>query len=109
MNDRIQATIDRVENIMTRIVSRIEKIKDNGGNTTEADKLVDQAKISLDKAKASFVLLKAAEPTSSTATSTPVKDMIAMRKQAKDVIKNLIDAHKSLMKVVGVLRGDVCN
>ncbi len=105
---RLQATIDREKAIMTKINDRIAKIKQNGGNTTEAEKYVVEAKTSLDKAQLALDSLKAtAQNDSKIASTTEVskETLESMKKSAQEIEKNLRDAHKSLQKTVGVLRG----
>lgn len=105
---RFQATIDREKAIMTKINDRIAKIKQNGGNTTEAEKYVLEASASLDKAQLALDSLKAtAQNDSQIASTTEVskETLESMKKTAKDIEKNLRDAHKSLQKTVGVLKG----
>lgn len=105
---RFQATIDREKAIMTKINDRIAKIKQNGGNTTEAEKYVLEASSSLDKAQLALDSLKAtAQNDSQIASSTEVskETLESMKKASQEIGKNLRDAHKSLQKTVGVLRG----
>ena len=111
MNARFRATIDREESIMRRIVSRIEKIKDNGGKTAEAEKLVDQARGSLAKAKISLNSLETSEAglnadVGASASTTQSKLRLAnLRKITKEIEKNLNNTHKYLQKTTGLLRG----
>lgn len=105
---RFQATIDRQEAIMTKINDRIAKIKQNGGNTTEAEKYILEADASLDKAQLALDSLKAtAQNDSQIASTTEIskETLESMKKTAKDIEKNLRDVHKSLQKTVGVLKG----
>ncbi len=97
-------TIEREEAIMAKIVSRIEKIKVNGGNVVEAEKLVAEAKVHLEEARTAYATLKTAAVNTDNATST--KQMLDnMKTSAKLVEKHIREAHKSLQKIVGVLRG----
>ncbi|MFZ2621140.1 MAG: hypothetical protein WAX85_01440 [Minisyncoccia bacterium] len=111
MLTRFQATIDREITIMGKINTRIEKIKANGGNTTEAENYVATAKTMLDKAKADLEILKGLSITQATQenSSTTIKalrdGLMAMRKAGGDVEKDLRDAHKNMEKAVGSLRG----
>jgi exonuclease VII small subunit len=111
MFERFEATIDRLTNIMNRLNTRIEKIKTNGGNTTEAEKLTASAKIHLDMAKNALTILKTQAETQSNMenSSTSIKDlrngMEAMKKSGKEIEKHLREAHKELQKSIGVLRG----
>lgn len=97
-------TIEREEAIMAKIVSRIEKIKSNGGNTTEAEKLVAEAKNSLLEARKNYEILKSTVISADNATTTK-QFLSSIRESTKLIEKHLRDAHKSLQKTVGSLRG----
>src|SRR3989344_6534265 len=111
MNDRFQATIERLGGITSKIQSRIEKIKNAGGKTEPAEKFMAEAKVHLDLAKASLVSLKAAAETeiSLEADSTgaaKAKDTLAvMRKIAKELETHLRETRVALEKAVGSLKG----
>lgn len=110
MFERFQATIDRETAIMNKINSRVEKIKANGGTTTEAEKLIVDAKIHLSEAQTALNLLKStATSTAQTATTTSetiTKNVLAnMKKIGQEIEKHLREAHKDLQKTIGVLRG----
>ena len=73
---RYAMVIDRLESILARLVSRIDKVKANGGNTTEAETLALEAKGHLDEAKVAFETLKLdvnTEISQETASSTRTK------------------------------------
>ena len=74
---RFQATIDRENAIMVKINSRIAKIKTEGGNTSDAEKSVSDAKILLDKAVVDLAALKTLSDTQATMenASTTLKDL----------------------------------
>ena len=106
---RIEATIERMDNIMSRVLTRVEKIKNAGGDTTAAEKNVADAKTSLDSAKASFALLGTsidafASSTSQTASST-ASGVKNLRTISQSIEKNLQKTQKSLEKAVGSLKG----
>ena len=111
MGDRFGATIAREEAIVEKINSRILKIKANGGDTTKAEALVVEAKNNLVLARTSYDNLKitiSSTTVSAGATTTPMvakAQRDALRKAASDVEKYLRDAHKALLKTVGLLRG----
>lgn len=97
-------TIEREEAIMAKIVTRIEKIKLAGGNVVEAEKYVAEAKAHLTDARTAYTSLKTLATNADNATTT--KAMITEMKTAgKNVEKHLREAHKSLQKTVGSLRG----
>lgn len=110
MFTRYQATIERETQIMNKINTRIEKIKTSGGTTTEAEKLVLDAKTHLDEAQKELTVLKnkaqnESEIASST-TQTISKDTLkAMNDSVKNLEKEIRAAHQSLQKTVGALRG----
>ena len=109
MHIRIKATIEREEAILARIVSRIEKIKVAGGNTTEAEKAVSDAKAKIAEAKSLLENLKQADGAINidiTSSTTGAKQIImGLRKIAQNIEKDLREAHKLMMKTVGLLRG----
>ena len=107
---RYQATIDREREIASKITARIEKIKANGGTTTEAEKFVAEAKTYLDEAQKQLDTLKTtamndSQIASSTTTSIAKETLSAMKKANQDLEKNLRSAHQSLQKSVGSLKG----
>lgn len=109
---RFEATIERLEMISAKIVSRIEKIKSNGGNTEDAEKYVREAKIHLDEAKDALGKFKDATSTpdllvdANGATSTPIKTGLKkIRDMAMEVEKHIKEARQDLLKSVRSLRG----
>lgn len=107
MIDRFQKTIERETIIMTKINARIVKIKELGGNTTEAETLTANAKVELDEAGAGLITLKSLVEVAITQENSgkPGESMAVMRTTAKEIEKNLREAHRNLLKSVGVLRG----
>ncbi|MBA3733341.1 hypothetical protein H0W91_03125 [Patescibacteria group bacterium] len=112
MTARFTATIEREESIMAKINSRIEKIKAAGGNTTEAEKLVLEAKVHFDAAKATFSSLAVAsqttvslENTSSTTNKEDAKSALNNLKMlSKELEKHIREGHEALTKVVASLK-----
>ena len=107
---RFQATIDRETAIMNKINSRIAKIKAEGGKTTDAEKYVADAKISLDKAQAELENLKTTalndtEIASSTTATIAKQTLDSMKASGQEIEKNLRTAHQLLQKSVGSLKG----
>src|SRR3989304_2308879 len=111
MNARFQATIERLEGLVVRVQSRIEKIKNAGGDILVAERYVNDAKVSLEAEKVLLISLKTtAEATvaleNATTTRAQAKvSLSALAKIAKDIEKNLGSARKSLEKAVGSLKG----
>ncbi len=118
MTKRFEATIAREEAIMVKVVSRIEKIKAVGGRSTSlttsktdaAEKLVAEAKTHITEAKISYEAMKivvAGISVNATATTTVVTkaNMESMKKATKEIEKHLREAHKSLQKTIGILKG----
>lgn len=110
MSERFQATIEREEGIMAKIVSRMEKIKTAGGKTEIAEKFIIEAKIGLEAAKVSLVSLQASAETTAnleaTASTTEArKSLIALQRVAAILEQQLRDIHKSLEKALASLRG----
>ena len=111
MKERFQATIERLDKIMLRVNSRIEKIKNGGGNTTIAEKFVADAKTELDVAKALLLGLSITADTtvtleaSATSTTRAKVSLEALRKSAKELEAHLKNIHNNLEKAVGSLKG----
>ena len=110
MIERIQATIIRQETILSKINSRIQKIKTNGGNTTEAEKYTAEAKVKIDLAKISLETLKSTinggiNNVSSTTESIKKETFEKMKNNTKEIEKYLRDAHQLLQKSIGSLKG----
>lgn len=105
MSDRYLKTIDREDAIVVKIESRIAKIKTAGGNTTEAEKFVADAKTALTSARTSYETLKTMADTADSATTTPKQIMTSMKNAVKTIDKYLRTAHGLLQKTIGNLRG----
>ncbi len=107
---RIEATIQREESIMSKLNTRIEKVKTGGGNTTEAEKLTAEAKTHIESAKTDLANLKLTASTTaqnlSTTTDTVKKENLEkMKGIEKGIEKHLKEAHKMLEKALGSLKG----
>lgn len=113
MIDRFEATIARELTITSKIISRIEKVKANGGNTTEAEKYVTEAQKHFDQAKTSLLTLKNATSSAanlltdpSVATSSIIKTGIKkIKDMAQTVEMHIKEGHQSLNKALNSLRG----
>ncbi len=111
MIERFGATISRQESITVKIEARIAKIKANGGNTTEAEVLVTEAKHHTETAKTALEALKLSVNTAidqaanSSSTAITKEGTASMKKASNEVAKHLREAHQALMKTVGKLRG----
>lgn len=110
---RFEATIEREESIMSRIVSRIEKVKTDGGNTTKSEEFITEAKKHLAEAKVTLETLKAdakiaaeleADPTLRLASTTR-SSLINLRKTSQDLSHHLRETHKALVNAVSNLLG----
>jgi hypothetical protein len=96
----------RLEQILGRVVTRIEKVKSLGGNTTEAEKYLEEARTNLSEARKTYDVLKTIA-TNADNNATTTKEMIdSMKNSGKTVENHLRLAHKALQKTVGSLRGD---
>jgi hypothetical protein len=107
---RFQATIDRETAIMSKINSRIAKIKAEGGNTTDAEKYISDAKISLGKAQSALETLKTTAMSdtniaSSTTVTLAKETLDSMKASGQEIEKNLRTAHQLMQKSVGSLKG----
>ncbi|HEY4505168.1 MAG TPA: hypothetical protein VJG67_00550 [Candidatus Paceibacterota bacterium] len=110
MSDRFGATIERENKILSKIESRIEKIKTAGGNTTEAEKMVVEAKTHLTEAQVAFETLKVVVEsttitTTATSTGQATKTLLQQMKDASKVVeKHIRLAHTTMEKITGVLK-----
>ncbi len=108
---RYKATIERENTILLKINSRIAKIKANGGNTTEAEKLTASAKVHMDAAAIGLVTLTQqanAQANLENASTTVAKlreGIDAMKKTGAEIERHLRSAHQDLQKCVGILMG----
>jgi hypothetical protein len=110
---RFGATIEREQSIMARIVSRIEKVKTAGGDTTKAESFIVSAKASLSEATTTLALLKAKAEVTAQLESDPslrnastTRDALEnLHSLSQKLEKNLRDAHKALIGAVTNLLG----
>jgi len=98
------ATVERLEKIVTRIESRITKIKAAGGTTTEAEAFVDAAKVNLATVKTDISAINSIDLSGSTTTAqanfeTIKADAQAGRESLTSARQNLEKALASLMKL----------
>ena len=107
---KLQATLEREEAITAKIEARIEKINAGGGNTTEALRLIAEAKASFGKAKVSLEALKvmltnsSATVDASGTSTTRVELLTNLRKAVRKVEKYLREGHSLLTKAVASLK-----
>lgn len=95
----------RLEQILARVITRIEKVKSLGGNTTEAEKYLEEARTHMSEARKTYDVLKTIA-TNADNNATTTKEMItSMKNSGKTVENHLRLAHKALQKTVGSLRG----
>lgn len=98
-----QATLDRMSTLITRIESRIAKIKAAGGDTSPAESSVAAAKADITDAKAHIAIITSTDI--SGATTTAATRFEAVKTEAMSVRKDLIDAKQNLMRAVQSLHG----
>lgn len=94
------ATIERLENIIARIESRIEKVKAAGGNTAESERFVAEAKANLSEAKVSLEAFASVDLSADKAR----ENFSRVRAVAAEVKIHLRAAHTSMMNAVRVLK-----
>jgi len=118
MIERFDKALEKEENVMNRLASRIAKIKASGKtiiltthNPKVAEKFLTEAQTHLNLAKTSLENLRTLVASAITeeeagGTISELKDnMIAMRKAAGETKTHIIETHKALQKIVGSLRG----
>lgn len=99
------ATIVRLEKLVLRIESRIEKIKDAGGATTEAQGFVDAAKLNISDAKLRMTAMMSSDLSTTTASTTLKANFEAVKTEAKAARELLTKAKQNLQKAVNALAG----
>ncbi|MDO8565043.1 MAG: hypothetical protein Q7R67_00220 [bacterium] len=92
----LMATVERLEKILTRIESRIEKVKAEGKNTAEAEGFVAEAKVHLSAAKTSIALFASVDLSGDKAQ----ENFERVRNIAAEVKGHIREAHTSLMKAL---------
>lgn len=111
---RLEAALERLNNIAGRIDSRIDKLGEKGVNTTKAKADLVIAKTKIDAAKVKLGAAKTAiigimSDTGTAATSTPGAMMSGkitlIKEQVRGVEEALKDAHKALVLVITDLKG----
>ena len=95
----ISATIDKLENLVTRVESRISKLEANGGDTTASKSHIALAKGSILKARAAVEAFASIELTSDKARDNYEKIRVA----AAEVREHIRTAHRELMQAVRLL------
>ena len=96
----LNATIERLGNIIGRIESRIEKVKSAGGNTVESETAIAEAKKHLQLAKDSMAKLSLVELKNETLRENFTK----VKEAAAEVKTHLREAHREMMKAVRLLK-----
>ncbi len=96
----LNATIERLEKIMTRVESRIAKVKAEGGVTTESEKFVAEAKVHLSEAKAELALFSSVTLSADKLS----ENILALRAASGKVKTHLKAAHASLVKATVALK-----
>lgn len=94
------ATIERLEKIIARIESRIEKIKARGGDTTESEKFVADAKTNLSDARTKVGTFANIDLSSDKAAENFERIRTAAA-EAREIIRKV---HENLMMAVRSLR-----
>ena len=95
----LAATVERLEKIIARIESRIEKIKANGGATAESEGFIALAKADLSEAKAGIALFVSVDLSSDKAS----ENFERVRALAQEIKEHIRSAHQNLMKALRAL------
>lgn len=104
MVKRLTAAVERLEILITRIESRIAKIDDEGGDTTEAVALVAEAKLNIESAKDGIADIDVALETALS------KDELRgaftdLRILVQTIHTDIREAHRALIQAVTTLKG----
>ncbi len=100
VTDRLQAGIDRLDHIITRIDSRIVKLKAEGYDTTGAEQRVGDAKTTLEVAKKTLAEARSAKK--AVGSDTPREAYKEIRVQLSGV-QDLLKQTRALLKETVVL------
>ena len=95
------ATIARLEKIIARIESKIEKIKGEGGSTSEAENFVVLAKGNLADAKVAVDTFSKLDLSGNTA----LENSDTIRAAAAEAREDIKDARENLVKAIKSLKG----
>ncbi len=104
MVKRLNAAVERLELLTARIESRIDKIEEDGGDTTEAASFVTKAKVSIESAKDGIADIGGAIELALS------KDELRgaftdLRTLIQSISSDLRDAHRALIQAVTNLKG----
>lgn len=103
MIQRFNAAVERLEKLSVRIESRIAKLKAEGKNVTEAEKLVASAKIEIGQAIDGIAKIEVAFETALSAENLRGA-FNEVRILADAVREDLIAAHKALMSTLPLIK-----
>ncbi|MBX4187857.1 MAG: hypothetical protein KW793_01840 [Candidatus Doudnabacteria bacterium] len=101
--NRAEKAMVRLENIITRIETRRDKIEDAGVNATTIDKLITDAKTQKDEAREALDTAKEALADIET-SDDPKTDIREFMVSIKALKKEMIDLHKGLKSVIKEMR-----
>ncbi len=101
---RFNATVERLESIGLRIESRIEKLKEDGIDTAESERHLEEARKQITSAEEMVVALPALS-TDSDGNSETIRAQITEYRNAIEPIKRMLrGAHQSLVSAVRTLK-----
>jgi len=94
------AMIERLEKLAERIQSRVDKVKAEGGVTTESERFLADAKIDIEQAKTSLRLFASID-----LSADKLRDNFTKIREVGTEIKgHLKEAHQSLVKAIRALK-----
>ena len=97
----LSATVERLEKIIVRLESRIQKVKALGGNTAQTETYVAEAKNHLGLAKGSIALFASVDISGDKAQ----ENFERVRNVAAEAKGHIREAHRSLMNALRTLGG----
>lgn len=104
MRERMLAMVERMETLSGRIESRMDKLKEKGADTGEAQAQLDDAKSKLAAVKARISSLVGVG--ADIAASDNPKDLFsAVKEEASGIKKDLVEVHKLLASSMGKVKG----
>jgi len=106
MTKRLNAALDRIKKLGDRVDSRISKLKERGVDTTRAEELMGEARISVSVAREGVVNAKAAI-VAALELENPKEAFEEVRRIVKGVVENIKSAHMATVEAIKALKASL--